>query len=715
MIAAPAGAQINFYSYQKTITSATDTGGNVSYDTQYVLFQLGTSPLEESEISVVPHGAYLDVVEDAWISGNLTDLSEPNLISSFLFQGLITLPSRTTVTGLETWKGDTMYRAKLHQTQYSYSGSAADSASLESILNTHIASLRQVDETTYEMIFSRISIGERKHVRVRYLLPNEGNGNTPFMVPVLFNPSYTAPPKFVNLTVLANTTDNAFYLSTLTSPIQLHDSSSYMIPYQPTIALTRFQPTPSTLHITTFPAGAWAGNYMILNTALTDTIIQNLSTPIQTVFVWRWNAPQQIVTFNGQIKGLSQYAYAVIAQAQAMAQAVTALQKLGFQCGLVHSIEGVSGLAYKSTKIDDSSSTKILAYLATFTQQALYSAYVNQGSPTPNWVPVTGGTTAITQGQQDFLSQLKTATGLFGDTSIGFHHVVLMSTGDASTAYFTNLKVNADSILTHATIDFTGAQWRGVDLVSSLPSVTDQSLVQWNGSYFPAFFPLTVQLRIQNADMPYSFPIASLSASDFTITGRTAGAWDTVFTWIGFDQKGKVTATLATKPYLFREPTDSGVAKIWAHDVNHVAEVEETYPGGTFGIVTKSTFLQATIADTSSLNSNTVPFLADFEILAPRSTQVKTAKHSAASGMTIVYRDGILSLTNAGDLRRLELFDLSGRLLARIDLAAFKIGAGSYRIALRSFAKLSGHRVFIVKISGPSFQRIFKLTPGGIL
>jgi hypothetical protein len=687
----------------------------VSYDTQYVLVQLGTSQLEESEISIVPRGAYLDVVEDAWISGNLTDLSQPNLISSFLFQGLITLPSRATITGLETWKGDTMYRAKLHQTQYSYSGSAADSVTLEGILNNHIASLRQVAETTYEMVFSRISIGERKHVRVRYLLPNEGNGNTPFMVPVLFNPSYTAPPKFVKLTVLANSTDNAFYLSTSTSPIQLHDSSSYMIPYQPAVALTRFQPTPSTLHITTFPAGTWAGNYMILNTALTDSTIQKLSTPVQTVFLWRWNAPQQIVTFNGQIKGLSQYAYSVIAQAQAMAQTVTALQKLGLQCGLIHSIEGAGGLTYKSAKIDDSSSTKILAYLATFTPQALYSAYVNQGSPTPNWVPASGATTAIEQGQHDFLSQLKSATGLFGDTSIGFHHVILMSTGDAYTTYVENLKVNADSILTHATIDFTGAQWRGVDLWASLPSITDQALVQWNGSYFPAFFPLTVQLRIQNADKPYSFPIASLSASDFTITGRTAGAWDSVFTWMGFDQKGKVTATLVTKPFLFREPTDSGVAKIWAHDVNHVAEVEETYPGGTFGIVTKSTYLQATIADTSSINSNSVPFLADFEILAPRNTQAKPAKHKVVGGMTVAYRDGILSLTNAGDLRKLELFDLSGKLLARIDLAAFKTGAGSYRIALRSFAKLSGHRVFIVKISGPSFQRIFKLTAGGIL
>ncbi len=714
--AAPVGADINFFSYQKTLVPAYEDTARVYYDTQFNMVQLGTSRLDRSEISVVPRGSYLDIVEDAWISGNLTDLSEPNLISSFLFQGLVTLPPRATVVGLETWKGDTMFRAKLHQTQYSYTGSFPDSLSLERILDSRIASMRQVTETTYEVLFSRVSIGESKHVRVRYLLPNEGNGNSPFSIPVLFNPAFTAPPSFIRLTVFANSTDESFYLATQASPIQLHDSSSLMIPYESSIALTYAPKALSALYLTTFTAGTWQGNYVLLNTALTDSTLQKLSKPIQTVFIWRWNAPQQIVTFNGQIKGLSAYAYSIINQAKSMSQTITMLQKRGYRCGLVHSIEGSKGLAYQTLSINDASSSSIISYLGTFTENALYSAYLNQGSPVPSWVPASGSSTSVINlAQHDFLSQLRSATGLLGDTSVAYRHVVLVTVGDATTSYAENYRSTTDSILVHTTIDATNAQWRGVDIGASLPSIWDQSLAQWGSYYFPAFSPLTVQLRIQTSDQPYSFPLTSASAGNFSITARTTAVWDTLFTWIGFDQNGKVTSTLTTKPVIFREPLDSGAAKIWAHDPDHLAQVEETYPGGTFGVVTKSTFLQATVQDISSDTSSSVPFLADFEILAPRSLSARQVKPASVNAFKASFRDGILTLTNAGDLRRLDVFDLSGKLLASVDLRACRVASGTYRVALRSLIRMAAHRVFLVRISGPSFLRTLKLTPGGIL
>jgi hypothetical protein len=251
-------------------------------------------------------------------------------------------------------------------------------------------------------------------------------------------------------------------------------------------------------------------------------------------------------------------------------------------------------------------------------------------------------------------------------------------------------------------------------MTTSLPSVYDQSLIQWGSFYFPAFTPLSVKLKINTADQSYSFPFSTVDMSNFAVSARISGAWDTMLTWMGYDQNGNVTSTLAASPVVFRVPMDSGATKLWAHDDSHIAEVEETYPGGTFGIVTKSTFLQATIQDASTISSNGVPFLEDFEILAPRTSQKSPVKAVANHGMSFSFHDGILTLTNAGELRKLEVFDLSGKLLASIDLRAYRISNGQYRIALRTILNLTGHRVLLVKLIGPAFQKTIKLIPGGV-
>jgi hypothetical protein len=717
-LTAPLWADIDFYSYQKTVTYnyvPVDSVTVVDTITQFTQIQIGTSHLGTSKITVSPRGSYLDIIEEAYISGDMLDLTEPNLISSFMFQGLVTLPQNATVVGLETWKGDTLYRAKLHQANYVYSSSFQDSLSLERMFDNRIAMIQQVTENQYQLTFCRVSVGELKHIRIRYLLPNSGNGNTPYVVPVVFNSQTSVPPKNIQLTVFANPTDKRYSLSTGTSSIQLEDSSNLLIPYQPQLTLTYVPKAVSTLHLTSFPDGPFKGNYMLLNTALTDSTLYKLSKPIQTVFLWRWNAPQQIVTFNGQIKGLSDYAYNVINQAKSIAQTVTLLQKRGYRCALLHSIEGKSGLAYQTTVINDSSDSQINSYLATFNEQALFAVYNNQSGPTPGWVPTNAGSASVIQtAQNDFLSLLRAGVKLLADTTVAFRHVVLVSAGDATSPYATDFRENTDSILAHTSIDPSNSQWRGVDMTASLPSASDQSLIQWGPFYFPAFTPLSVKLKINSTDLSYSFPFASVDMSDFAVSARTSGGWDTTLTWMGYDQNGNVTSTQTFSPVVFRVPMDSGAAKLWAHDDSHIAEVEETYPGGTFGIVTKSTFLQATIQDVSTISSNGVPFLEDFEILAPRTSQRSQAKSVARHGMLFSFHDGILTLTNVGELRRLEVFDLSGKLLASIDLRAYRIANGQYRIALRTILNLTGHRVLLVKLIGPAFQKTIKLIPGGV-
>ena len=711
-------ADVDFYSYQKTVSfnyRQVDSETVVDTVTQFSQIRIGSSQLGTSEITVNPRGAYLDIVEDAWLSGNMEDMNEPGLISSFLLQGMLSLPQNATVVGLETWKGDTMYRSQLHQAKYVYSSGFQDSMSVEKSLDNRVAMIQQVTETQYQLTLCRVSVGERKHVRVRYLLPNLGNGNAPYTVPVLFNSQTSEPPKFINLTVFANATDKKYALSTANASVQLRDSTTLMVQYQPALTLTYVPTAISTLHLTSFSAGPLKGNYLLLNTALTDSTIQKLSKPIQTVFLWRWNAPQQIVTFNGQIKGLSSYAYQVISQAKSIEETVAALQKRGYPCALLHSIEGKSGLAYQTASMSDSATSQINSYLGTFNEQALFSAYVNQADPTPGWVPSAAGSASVIQAaQNDFLSLLRTAVRLLADTSVAYRHLVLVTAGDATGAFASDLRDNTDSILVHTSIDPTNSQWRGVDLTASLPSAADQSLMPWASFNFPAFTPLTVQLRINTSEQAFTFPFKSVDVSDFAVSARISGTWDTSLTWLGYDQGGNITSTFKVSPVLFKVPVDSGAAKLWAHDESHIAEVEETYPGGTFGIVTKSTFLQATIKDVSTISSSGIPFLEDFEILAPKTSQRTPVKAASARSFAFSFHDGILTLTNAGELRKLDVFDLSGKLLASIDLRSYRTAAGQYRIALRTIMRLAGHRVLFVKITGFTFQKTIKLVSGGV-
>jgi hypothetical protein len=716
-LAAPVAAQINFLSYQKVTqyffkTNDTLLDSTVSFNP----VQLGTAQLEISEITINPRGSYLDVVEDAYLTSNITEYNIPDLIGSYFFKGLVQLPQNAVATGLETWIGDTLYRAKLLESKYIIDAKTPDSLAVERSLDRRIAMLQQMSETVYEATLARAPIGVRRHVRLRYMIPNSGNGNTPYAVPVVFNDPYGKTPQFIRLTVFANTTDKQYYLATSTGQIQLRDSTSQLIPYQPQVRLTYIPKVPSVMHLTSFTLGAWAGNYLLLNTALTDSTMKRLSKPIQTVFLWRWNAPAQMIDYSSGIRGLSAYAQSVIAQAKLIKQNITTLKKRGYPCALLQSIEGVSALPYSTPAITDSSSDRINAYLSTFTEQSLYAAYLNQPDPTPGWVPKAGTSVPIIQkAQDDFLSLLKAAARLLADTTVAYRHIVLVTVGDASTTFQKDFRENTDSILAHTSIDWSyGNSWRGVDISASLPWVGDQGLSQWQGFYYPSFSPVTVQLKIKTSKQAYSFPLASLEPGNFAITARVSGVWDTTISWIGFDPKGQITSSFTTAPFIITAPQDSGLAKIWAHDDNHVAEQEEVYPGGTFGIVTKATFLAASLADTSTDTSKTISFLTESEILAPRSAvqkKVVSAKHLAPA---LLFTHGVLSITNAGELSRLEFFDISGRLLLRLDPAQFRTSDGSYRIPLARFAALKAHRVLIVRMSGKTTCKTMTVMTGGL-
>jgi hypothetical protein len=319
----------------------------------------------------------------------------------------------------------------------------------------------------------------------------------------------------------------------------------------------------------------------------------------------------------------------------------------------------------------------------------------------------------IEKARSDFLAQIIQAKRLMNDT-VQYRHIVVVSIGDISTQYFQNMADTVTSIIGSGTIDLTGVQWRGIDIGATEPAGMSQSLSPYFGFNFPMFFPATVQLSVKTTDQPYLFPLDGVNPGPFAVSIRSQAQWDTVFNWTGFASNGAVTAATSTKPWIFSAPLDSGLAKVWAKDPSHIADREEIYPGGTFGIVTKATYLQATTKNISADVAHSVPFLTDDEIHTARTAVKKVKNALAAKNFAMVFHAGILIIRSPIAISKIEVFDLTGKLIMTIDPLRYIVAQGQYRIPLKSILHLKGIRAYIVRVSGVSLQKIITINLEGL-
>ena len=75
----------------------------------YQLKQLGTTTLESPKITVVPKGAYLDIIEEG-CSSNISRSSHAGITKEFVLKGALNFPDKAIVTSVVTWVGETPYR-----------------------------------------------------------------------------------------------------------------------------------------------------------------------------------------------------------------------------------------------------------------------------------------------------------------------------------------------------------------------------------------------------------------------------------------------------------------------------------------------------------------------------------------------------------------------------------------------------------------------------
>lgn len=706
-ITLPAGAYVDFYGYRGAVPQ------NDSI-VRYTQKLLGYSELETSEISVIPRGTYLDITEDAWISSDVNNLNITGLTEDFMFKGTIPVPAEATVTGLQTWRGNTMYRAGLKKSEYISDASFNDSVSLQESLDSRIALLQQHSETIFEITLTRVSLGDNIHVRIRYLLrPTEGQTGT-YTIPVLFHTAHGSNPKYQKFSVAADDNKRSYTLRTSSGEIKLSDTTTVMVPFMSTLHLTRLTDKNSTMTLSEFTSGAYRGNYLMVNTGVTDSIVARLSKPIATVFIWRWNGPQPMTTYKNQIRTLSDYARSIIDQARKIKQTVAALNKLGNSCALLHSIDGNDRYAFISDGLVDSTDSEVTEYLESMNELDIYDRYKDEESSSPDWIVTEqGNTTVIERSRNEFITALTDAKDILSKSgSVSFKHIVVITTGNAPDNHLKDFSESTGELLDSISIDLRSVSWRGVDMATI---ETEKKIYSWNDFRFPAFNPVTLQLTVTNAEQPYSFPLDSDDwKTALTFTARTGPTWDTLLQWEGFDAEGTPTRTITETPTVFRFHADSGLAKLWAGDGDHIAESEAIHPGGTFGILTKATFLQATTADMSEELSSTVPFLSDDEIYAPREISAKNKKAKINRKVSLRLTNGILHISNPGTFTTLSVFDLQGRLLMQIDLENYRRSINNYLIPLARLLKRNGLRMSVLRLSGNGTSRIFNIINGSI-
>lgn len=689
---------MEFLGYQKYIEKDT---------LKFRQVKLGTLQLELSEIQITPKGSYLDIIEDAWISSNLTETQLSNLTEYYLFKGTLSIPAKAAVTGLHTWKYNTLFRAKLILARITLDKVFLDSLTLKDFVNKNISRLEKQSEDLYTVTFTSIDLGERKHIRIRYLLPNTGNGTAQYTVPILFHCPSSSPPKYVKVTVMADSLKHSYILKTTAGDIQLKDNSTVMIPYQQNLYLTYANNVPSAIHRTIFTDGTWQGNYLLLNTKVPDSVFTRLSHPMEAVFLLRWNRPFSFITIQNQMKTLSSFAYKVLDQFKAINQIIQQLSDRGHRCGFIHSVEGKDPLKFSVSSNGDQGYKELMSYIAMFNEQYLYDTYKDMPDDNPDWVLIENpGQTILEKSRAEFLYTLQTIKAMYATSQSYLKHFVVITAGSAPIGINIITPEQIDSLISGITCDATNSSWRGVDCAKVMPSATEQNLQLWNGYYFPSFQPTTLDLKVYNTKQPFSFPLP-IDTKAFAIAIKSSSAWDSLFYWTGYYQ-GQVIGTTQSKPLIFDVPQDSGLVKVWARDENHVSEKEENNLGGVYGFVTKAMYLRAGIDDISSDTSTGVPFLTEGEIVP-----IKPANQSAIKLYSIWYSyiNGVLTFSALDKCipQKLKVYDLKGRQLLSVDLSFYRNNNGNYLIKLGQLLRVCSSQMLFCTIQGIGINTTFKL------
>jgi hypothetical protein len=686
--------------------------------TTYELSRLGSTSLEASSLTLTSYGSYINVIEEATLTGNIEHRPH-DITQDFLFQGSLPIPPLAAVRSLSAIHGDTVFQAKLRKMTYSLNDVFFDTASLKTTLNSRVAFLQQLSDISFEATFSKISLGDPIRVRIVYDIPFSGAPGATLRIPVLFHPSGNAP-KQSQITFYEKARElPELQLLRASGRITLDDSGTHTFEYQNEFQLRRNEnpKTIASLQTTTFESGKFKGNYLLFKTGLNDSLMNLLSRPLEVTFLWRWNPPYNFVGVQNGLKTISPLGQLVATEARTLRQIILELSPRGHRFGLMRSAPGFEDTLFAPAEEGKAEYKKILAYLDQFTEERIYADYKDFKNDKPEWaVSNWSDSGEIVKSRQGFLSNLGRIRKAFSNRPVALQHIEVIGFGSAP-ASIIDLKDPKfiEAIIDSVTLSNVLAPWLGVDMVSALrlkandflrPLVINSPLA--NGLpplLFPVFQPTSVEYRTFTASRSHAVVLPfSMNAEREAIIKAESPFEDTVQLQ-GIDALGHNTRIFTFKPRMQRSQADSSLARIWAADPDRIAEVSEVDMGMRYGILTKGSYWGAGIEDGIFI----APDLEGTPIL-PKTFQ-------AGSGHTFQLSQGFLRIESLngfmgarGRHPKLDVYDVRGRLLLSLSLEKY-LSPDGFAIPVDILNRLGQSRIFLV-LRGSNRLQSFSLNLG---
>jgi hypothetical protein len=460
---------------------------------------------------------------------------------------------------------------------------------------------------------------------------------------------------------------------------------------------------PSTMHLADIDEGAWKGKYLLLNTAIPDSVMGALGVSMEMVVLWRWNWPNALVNKYSGRKYVSDYGRQAISQARSIAGLVEEVTSTGNRAGLVHSIQYAEPETFPLCEKNSEDYSRLESYLRQCDENYLIaSGYVTDFE---NWSENEEDSEADTA-RLEFVDALEIVYGLYSDEKGVLKHLIILTAGPVKASRDLITLEEVDHLLKDVTLDCRNAAWTDVSFSMVESCAKDDQLVALGGFMVPEYRPHSLMLNVSSESKTYSFPLSPDQAS-FSIIAKSENEWEPVLAWTGYDQSGAVINTVTSSVRLFESSEDTGLVKLWAANNERLSEKREAEIDKTYGVVSQLYSMKIypsylTYDDELMRYAEVSTYAPDKEMVSKRETSGAAKKSLCSNFVCSLTAYGLrIILPKNGDVRCIRMYSLAGELLLEIEEPErFKTAVGYILPGAWLSSRIAAHTMVVIQVKG---------------
>lgn len=643
----------------------------------------GNVSLKSSSITVKQYGSYLDITETAIIT---PELAEVGYIADFCIEGRFQMPAKSTVVKLVFTDTSINYSSRIMPVYQS--GKPVDST-----LGNPLVDLQVSDNDNYRIRLNKVALGKNYQVSIRYLVPNSSGGKPVFNLNVLFHSNFENP-KVIEFNYGESTGNYQYALKIGQNNFKLNKGDLLQIPYQTTFELIALKNAESMQHITSFEGGDYKGKYLLFNTSIPDTVLYELSKPIELVFLWRWNKPTCFLKKNAVYgtSSLSPYGSAAILQAKAISEMIETVTFTGNQAGMVHSIQYRKPEVFPLCKKNSSALGVLTGYLSQINE----NYFLNSGYYEHDYYPDDPKDTLTDSSRTDFLNNMNIVKGLYSNGQGIMKHLIILTCGPIRKTSDIITIEELEPLLKDVSVYSEGSLWKDVSFTNVQFCSLKRELIKMNSFMVPQFRPNSIILQVENSAKKYLFPLAA-NIPSFTFVAKSDSAWSPNLTWFGYDLKGNPFDTVSTVAKLYNAEQDTGLVKLWAADKQRISEKQEKEIEATYGVISSDYSMRIYQSFSDDTIKNFAPV---YNYFARNVSNLKFNNKTRTDISTFeITKNSIrIEFTDNSKIQRIKIYSLSGKIIADINPESFISKSGGYIIPLEKILSSKVACMVLLKI-----------------